>query len=497
MTQHEATQPITPVAERLTSRENANPRAESASMLFRSAIMAQAGEAARVKTPEEIRQLKGKEGVMAQLGYLLRDHPQTNELVYEHNSKEDMPIVVAWNSKDSAVALADVDTKDPSLEIAHIVKIWPGTGDKFRVLLGPVAGQGTSASGSIIEVSRGFMADAMMRAHREFFAVIEPRTDGAPPVKNYKVPSDSGDSEFMSAYMRFLASGEEQHMKDAANHFDAQKNALENKGLILTKETLKRSLKAWREKTIRAHMPTETAIQNTAQTRLAQEPDPKPKLADVVETVKKESYAEALTKLTPAEDVLVKKAEDLEKEIDSSKSEMPTSEQLYTFYTITLAADLDPAQKINRNNLRRNTLMQELGPGASAGLRSKNEQEIAVLEAENKILEAPEFTRADGTVISLDKTIRAMCDRVATGDTAGDPVSRMFADFIKDPQKNESMLKSIEGARQQQMAEYIDSLKLGQKGEDMKKLLEEWGPKIGYVILILLQQMLTEAARNS
>ncbi len=490
-----------PITEQLVSSEkNKHAKEKDMSVAFRSATMSEAQKTAGTLTVSEIQKLKGPEAVMAQLGYLLRDHPQTNEPIYAYNPDEnDAAMFVAWNAKESAVSLADMDAiakaKDAPSQIMNIVKIWPGTGDKFRVMLGPV-GKASGSAGTIIEVSRGFMADAMMRANRKIFAVAETSGDGT-TVKNYEVPSDSGDPEFMSAYMRYLASGEEKHMGDAANRFDAQKNVLENKGLILTKETLKRSLTVWREKTIRAHIPSEAVLQDTAQRRVDSEPNPKPELAAMLETVRKNSYTEALAKLTPAEQALMQKSDKLEKEIDSSKSEMPTSEQLYTFYTITLAADIDPAQKIMRNEQRRSALMQELGPGASDSLRSKNLREIGLLDAENKILEMGEYTRADGTVISFDQTIRTMCNRVATGDTAGDPVSRMFADFIKDPQKNENMLKTIEGARQKQMAEYIDSLKLGAKGEEMKKLLEEWGPKIGYVILILLQQMLTEAARNS
>lgn len=294
-----------------------------------------------------------------------------------------------------------------------------------------------------------------------------------------------------------------------------QREALEAKGVLISRDSVIDSLNKWKGSIIESRMPDERTLMQRAIDHVRSErvksttgpsatptPSAEPLAtdADVIDAlakvVKPAAQAEAAKEL--ATDPVFVKAEAVIKRLESEKGKALSSDDLYEVSKVFYGDNTQDLVKRNEAEITRLTRLKE----QYATL--KDEEKIAevtkkitgLLEQNGLLTEGIAGPDGKKIKVDFDTGMRRVCDLVASGQGDSDPLAMMFKEFMQDPTSSD-FGKKFNESQQQKAAEIIDKMAPeGQKGY-FKGLLEQWGPKLGFVLLILLQQTITEMGKGA
>jgi len=403
---------------------------------------------------------------------------------------QDKPIHLVYdeNTNPPTISVADIagvigsvmaNGQSESRRIIEITKIFPDKRGFLRVSGGvaPISGVKQIQQKEVfLQIPTGVFVDAYVRANKDDF--IDPQ------IGSLKVSGLKGNADFAANYARYLGTGLDEDMKKAAQLVPEQRKKLESEHILFSRTDLVQAIDKWRE-SIKLSQIKADAYQEELRAQI------KSKLVEEakLEALGNETYRESLNA-----------ADALESALKANLDNPLSAEDIRKFYEITLEPLSDPKSRIALNEAEIKRLKDRLG-------LEKDEDKIKEINLSiTKLTEANTFLEGNKVVINgkevdlrekCKESVDEMCALVARGETADNPLAKMFADYIKDPSKNSEAMKALDQDRIDKVNDYIDSLGLKLEEKDkLKQMMKEWGPRLGFVMLIFMQQILADMVKS-
>ena len=286
-----------------------------------------------------------------------------------------------------------------------------------------------------------------------------------------------------------------------------------DKGLLPSREKVVTTLEAYRQNLIGDYMPDQKEIDGMVASRTQKAKEDKFKAlhdanssvtalpaadatnieAEVKQQVQIEVERVAKAKLEKSEMKQYKEIARLIDELTVSHDQTLTSEQLTRVIRVLYGDNTQTMIETNNGQIAHLEMLKGIHTSNSDRVAKYNTQ-IEKLMEENTFL--ADGKGPDGKPLDFGTRIKDLCDLVASGQASSDPIAKSLLDFVQDP-SSANFGKQFDESRIQEVRKIVDSLNLDDdKKQWWEATIEKWGPKLGFILLLLIQQTITDMAKQ-